>query len=65
MRECGKNLKEQLAKQAVLMYNLFRKIIGIEFPIALSSKMYSKNRHPTLLDGTGCLFRLVITIVYV
>lgn len=30
--------KEPLAKQAALVYNLLRKVIGIDFPIALSKE---------------------------
>ena len=39
------NLKELLAKQAALVYNLIRKVIGMEFPIALSKVLnkYKKN----------------------
>lgn len=34
----AKKLKEPLAKQAALVHNLLRKVIGIESPVALSGK---------------------------
>ncbi len=34
-----KNIKEPLEKQAALMYNLLRKVIGIGFPMSPQWKM--------------------------
>lgn len=54
------NLKEPLEKQAALVYNLAKKVIGIEFPIALSESIYFEIAS-TL--GGGMLF--LFTIIYV
>ena len=53
-------LKEPLAKQAALVYNLLRKVIGIEFPIALSGIIYFEIAFT--LDG-GMLFLFMIVDV--
>ena len=38
LEDISRRFKESLENQAALVYNLFRKVIGIDFPIALSEE---------------------------
>ncbi len=57
-----KNSKRGLDFSSPPLYNLLRKVIGIDLPIALSKNTYFEIA--STLDG-GMLFLFVVMIVYV
>ena len=60
MNHAKENKKEPLEKQAALMYNLLRKVIGHEFRCALSRIIYFEIAF-TL--GGGMLFLFMVVYV--